>query len=313
MVLNQIELFVAVAKHKNLGKTARQMRVSVSSICQRLKALESELGAKLYVKKKYGIQLTPGGHTLLKTATEILDQLESLTKGLTRRVESAAETLSIGSTYNPAVKYLPTAIATFQKKHPYVKLTFLTSDRADVEEWLRKSEVDIAVIQSPGASPEFALEHFASDHFTFFAHPGHPLAKKNKLGAHDLDGVAVILRNGIAATPKALKQLERSGITLNIVLRCATPDAVKAAVRTKMGIGLLFHNVLEEDFKSKEFKQLRFAGFPKLIGDSYIVYCKNKPLTPCAADFLEVLRSMRARLQRQPAFVKAAEQETATA
>jgi DNA-binding transcriptional LysR family regulator len=313
MVLNQIELFVTVAKNKNLGKTARQMRVSVSSICQRLKALENELGAKLYVKRKYGVELTPGGQTLLKTATEVLDQLESLTKGLTHRVENTAETLSIGSTYNPAVKYLPTAIATFQKRRPYVKLSFLTSDRGDLEEWLRKSEVDIAVIQSPNASSEFVLEHFATDNFTFFAHPAHPLAKKKKLEARDLDGVPVILRDGIGATPKALKQLEQIGITLNIVLRCVTPDAVKAAVRTKMGIGLLFDNVVEEDCKRKEVKPLRFAGLPKLVGESYIVYCRNKPLSACAAEFLGVLRSMRARLRRRPALAKAFEHSPVTA
>jgi LysR family transcriptional regulator, low CO2-responsive transcriptional regulator len=308
MVLNQIELFVTVAKHRNLGKTARQLHVSVSSVCQRLKSLENELGAKLYTKKKYGIELTTEGQTLLRTASEVLDQLESVRKVLTHHVETAVESLSVGATYNPAVKYLPSAIATFQKAHPYIKLTFLSSHRADLEEWLRKGEMEIAVIQSPAASTDFILEHFASDNFTFFAHPAHPLARKQKLAARDLDGVPVILRDGIAATPKALKQLERSGITLNIVLRCATPDAVKSAVRTKMGIGLLFLNVVEEDFKKKELKRLRFTGLPKLMGDSYIVYCKNKPLSRAAVDFVAVLRSMKAPRQRHPGSRKSREQ-----
>jgi DNA-binding transcriptional LysR family regulator len=227
---------------------------------------------------------------------------------LTHHVETAVESLGIGATYNPAAKYVPSAIATFQKTHPDVKLTFLSSHRTDVEEWLRKSEVEIAVIQSPTGSSDFILEHFVSDNFTFFAHPAHPLARKKKLDARDLDGAPVILRDGIAATPKALKQLERSGTALNIVLRCETPDAVKAAVRTKMGIGLLFHNIVEEDFKRKELKRLTFARLPKLAGDSYIVYCKNKPLSHAAVDFLHVLRSMKARRQRYPGSRKSREQ-----
>ena len=54
MLLNRIELFVTVARHHNLGKTAREMHVSASSVCQRLKSLENDFGVKLYKKNKEG-------------------------------------------------------------------------------------------------------------------------------------------------------------------------------------------------------------------------------------------------------------------
>jgi DNA-binding transcriptional LysR family regulator len=60
--LNRIELFVTVAKHHNLGKTAREMHVSASSVCQRLKSLENDFGVKLYKKNREGIELTGAGH-----------------------------------------------------------------------------------------------------------------------------------------------------------------------------------------------------------------------------------------------------------
>ena len=82
MLLDRIELFVTVARHHNLGKTARERHVSASSVCQRLKCLENDFGVKLYKKNKEGIELTAAGETLLTTGSEVLNQLDTLRKTL---------------------------------------------------------------------------------------------------------------------------------------------------------------------------------------------------------------------------------------
>ena len=295
--LNRIELFVTVAKHHNLGKTAREMHVSASSVCQRLKCLENDFGVKLYKKKKEGIELTEAGHTLVTAASDVLDQLENLRKTLNHDSEVAAQSLTIGGTYNPSEKYLPSAIAAFQKTHPDVKVKFLTADGPSIDKWVRESEVDIAIMHSPSESSDFYMEHFAADDLTFFAHPMHPLSKKKKLVLQDLSKTPLIVREEKGATEKMLKQLTRGGITVNVALRCVTPAAVKAAVREKMGVGILFYNLLEEDIKRKDLKTLKLPGLPKLVGNSYIVYTKNKPLSCAGNDFLALLRSMKTDLQ----------------
>jgi DNA-binding transcriptional LysR family regulator len=94
-----------------------------------------------------------------------------------------------------------------------------------------------------------------------------------------------------------LKQLERQGLTLNVALRCKSPDTLKAAVRTKMGVGVLFYNQIEEDVKRKDFKTLKFSGLPELVGNSYIVYSKSKPLSSAADEFLTLLRSRKTRVK----------------
>jgi DNA-binding transcriptional LysR family regulator len=297
MLLGRIELFVAVAKHQNLGKTAREMHVSASSVCQQLKFLENEFGVKLYKKNKGGIELTGAGESLLRTASEVLNQLENLKKTLNHDSEVAVQSLTIGGTYNPSQKYLPSAIATFQKTHPDVKVKFLTADGPSIDKLIRESEVDIAIMHSPTESSDFQMEHFAADNLTFFAHPMRPLAKKKRLFLQDLSQTPLIVREGRGATEKMLKYLTCSGITVNVALRCASPDAVKAAVREKMGLGLLFYNLIEEDIKRKDLKILKFPGLPKLVGNSYIVYTKNKPLSCAANDFLALLRAMKTHLQ----------------
>src|SRR5258705_9006035 len=256
MLFDRIELFVNVAKHQNLGKTARQMHVSASSVCQRLKILESDFGAKLYKTNKQGIELTGAGQTLLGTANDVLNQLETLRKTLHPASEVACQTLIVGGTYNPSVKYLPEAIAAFQKTHPHIEVRFLTYDGPRIEQLMRKADVDISILQSPSKSSDLNIEYFAVDHLTFFAHPAYSLAKKKTLDLENLAHTPIIVRDGMGATDKMLKEIKRRGVIPNITLRCVPPDAVKTAVRQKKGLGILFYNLIEEDIKRKDFKTL---------------------------------------------------------
>ena len=302
MLLNRIELFVNAARHHNLARTARSMHVSPSSVSQRLKSLEKDFGAKLYRKNKDGIELTAAGQALLSTANQVLHQLAALRRTFNPNSERTVQTLSVGGTYSPSAKHLPAAIAAFQKACPKITVTFLTSYRRTVEKWVRDGEVEIAIVQDPSESclTELFTEHFSVDTLAFFAHIAHPLGKKQKISFEDLANTPLVVRDGWEPTQKVLALLKSRGLNLNVTLRCASPDAVKAAVRRKMGIGILFHDLIEEDIRRKEFKIFRVPGLPRVSGNSYIVLDQTKPLNYPATAFLALLRDMKSR-QKQPA------------
>ena len=64
-------------------------------------------------------------------------------------------------------------------------------------------------------------------------------------------------------------------------MQCDSPDSVKGAVRRKMGVGILYKYVLEDNIKNGKFIALKLHvdGFaPK----SYWIYHKTRPLSPYA-------------------------------
>jgi len=293
MLLNQIELFVTVAKNQSLAKTARQIHVSPSSVSQRLKALECEMGAKLYQKSKEGIRLTDAGRVLLEGASEILLQIETVKKSINSRRPAQAESLVVGGTCNPSARYLPSAIAEFQKTHPHVKITFLTLEKERIEKMVHQGEVDIALVQSPTKAYGVHLEHFAVDYLVLFAHPAHPLAKRKRLKLSDISETPLIVREGRGSTEKLLRQLKSRGVNVNVRLRCLLPNGVKSAVRRQTGIGILFCELIIDDIAREDLKVLRVDGMPKLAGHSYIVFSKKKPLSAAAEEFVRLLRSRK--------------------
>jgi LysR family transcriptional regulator, low CO2-responsive transcriptional regulator len=303
MLLNQIELFVTVAQSQNLAKTARRIHVSPSSVSQRLKSLENEMGAKLYQKCKEGIKLTDAGRMLLESANEILSQIETVKKNINSLSFAKAESLVVGGTYNPSAKHLPAAIAEFQKTHPHIKLSFLTLERARIEKMVQQYEIDVAVVQSPSRSANLHLEHFAVDHLVLFAHPAHPLAKKKRVTFADLSETPLIVREGRGSSEKLLRQLRSRGLKVNVKLRCLSPNAVKSAVREQTGIGILFCELIIDELKRKELKLLQPDGMPKVTGHSYIAFNKQKPLSAPAQAFVELLRSRKNPISEDPSFL----------
>jgi DNA-binding transcriptional LysR family regulator len=293
MLLERIELFINVAKHHNLAETAREMHVSASSVCQRLKTLESDFDVKLYKRNKYGIELTGAGQTLLTAASDVLTRIERLKTELRRDVNLTVQTLTIGGTHTPSARHLPAAVAAFRKTHPNVKVDFLTARRATLEKLVHSFEIDIAIIQSPSRSSGLYLEQFAEDKLVLFCHPNHPLTKRKKLELTELSNIPLIIREGNGSTHRLLKQIESMGIKLSIALTCISPDAVKAAVRRKMGVGILFSDLIKDDVRRKDFKILSFSNSMPASGNSYIVFNKKKPLSCTAAAFLSLLQCMK--------------------
>jgi len=153
----------------------------------------------------------------------------------------------------------------------------------------------MGLVSSPPKSLDLVIEPFRKEKVAAFVPINHPLAKKCRLTLSDLMRNPLIIRGGGAGKTRiedALRQLEISGFKLDIAMRCESPQAVKAAVREKMGLGIIYRELVESDARNGQFKLLRL---PPLNMDttSYIIYKKDNPLSANARSFLALLRKER--------------------
>lgn len=129
-----------------------------------------------------------------------------------------------------------------------------------------------------------------------FVLPNDPLAKRSSLTLSDLARTPLVIRGeregGMSTTEEILREIENQGSGVRIAVRCESPGAVKAAVRKRMGLGLLFEELVTHDAKRGDFKILKIKGL-NLVSQSCIVYHKKRPLSPDARDFLDLMRRRR--------------------
>ena len=87
MQLEQLGIFVAVARSGSFTAAAKQLYISHSSTSRAVSALEDELGVRLFYRGNRVNGLTAAGETLLEEAVKLLDAAEAAKI----RVKAAAE------------------------------------------------------------------------------------------------------------------------------------------------------------------------------------------------------------------------------
>ena len=118
--LSALRAFEASARHQSFTLASHELCVTQGAISHQVKALEEELGLKLFERLHNQLRLTDIGHRYLEVIRNAFDHIERGTKSLYR--QQGKHALVISTSPNFASKWLVPRLGSFSAKRPMLDL-----------------------------------------------------------------------------------------------------------------------------------------------------------------------------------------------
>src|SRR5688572_30229754 len=118
--LNALKAFEAAARHESFTRAAEELCVTQGAVSHQVKALETELGLKLFTRERQGLVITEQGREYLAVLRDALDRIALGTERLRQRQTSGALTVSTSPDF--AAKWLVNRLGRFSEAHPEIDL-----------------------------------------------------------------------------------------------------------------------------------------------------------------------------------------------
>ncbi len=258
MELNQLKTFVAVAEEGHLTRAADRLYTSQPAVSAQLKALETQLGVRLFERTPKGMTLTPFGDTLLEQARTTLaaaDTLLSAAKALQGQVMGE---LRIGLNSDIDFLRLPELLDYSREQFPGVRISLRNSMSTDIIQDIRKGRLDSGFFFGPCRYGDLHITHLADIPTAIVA----PRSWQARIARADLSVLAQ--QPWIYTTEQcpfyALKEtlFETSDQKPDKAVFVDTEESIRALIKAGAGISLL----REDDARRAEEEGwgIRWAG-----------------------------------------------------
>ncbi|WP_156340493.1 LysR family transcriptional regulator [Sphingomonas sp. Leaf17] len=176
--LRHIRYFLAVAQERHFTRAAQMLGIAQPPLSQQIKALEQEIGARLFHRIPQGAELTEAGRAFLAAVQPIPAQVENAVHNARRAARGETGSLRIG--YTGSAKFhraVPNAIRLFRRQWPEVALTLVEQNSIDLGLSLEQGALDIAFLRPRSVDgADVVLDTVVAEDMVMVLPVHHPLA-----------------------------------------------------------------------------------------------------------------------------------------
>lgn len=261
----RLVVFRTVATTLSFRKAAEELYLTQPAVSLQIKALEEDLGVRLFHRGGTYVKLTAAGRILLTYAAQVHGLLVHAEQEIAALSGDLAGTLALGASTTIAQYVLPHLLGDFCRTHPRVYPTLISGNTEEIVEAIEKRKIALGFIEGPSRSRHVKTEPFLKDEMVLIASPAHEWAEGAPVSLADLRTAPMLMRERGSGSRRVIElALERRGLkrnNLQIAMELDSTEAIKSAVEAGLGIGFVSRSALVKDLRlDHAFKIVEVEG-----------------------------------------------------
>ena len=270
-----------------MTKAAEILHVTQPTLSKQLKALEDELGKKLFTRHSFSIRLTEEGILLRNRAEDLISMADKIEQEFISLDDLTSGDLYFGLAESYQIQYLAREISSFKQKYPGLRYHITSGDTEQVIEKLDKGLLDFTVLaESPDPAKYEYVPYPDKEIWGLVIPSDDKLAKKKTIRIDDLVSLPLFCSDQSWENDIPRWAGDRmSELHLEGSFKLSYNGSMFA--KEHLGYLLTFNKLID----TSENSGLVFRPLsPKLETGLYLVWKKYQTFSPIASKFLNQIK-----------------------
>ena len=244
----RLRVFREVANQASFRRAAEVLYITQPAVTQQIKALEEELGSRLFDRSGGRVRLTAAGEVLLRHAGEAEATLSRAVEEIGSLEGEVRGALRVAASTTIAQYVLPRLLAEFARQHQGVQLELESANTQRVVEAVANGDAPIGLIEGPAHNQELVVERWLEDELVLVVPAGHEWADE-EIALSALGSAKLLVRERGSGTREVIEQaLKRAGAPIQrmqIAMELGSTEALLACIEAGLGVGFASRFALE--------------------------------------------------------------------
>lgn len=289
MDINQLEVFLSVAREKSFSRAAEALHRTQPAVSQAIRRLEAELGEPLFDRSSKDGTLTEAGRVLYDFAQQMMNLRGHAHAAIRELRDLHRGKLSLSANEYTVMGLLP-LIPIFRARHPHIKIEVKRSLASRIPSEILGRHVEIGVVSFKPSDAAIKSVAVTPDELELIVASNHPLAAKRTVSVRELGAESFIAHN--VPSPyreRVIKTFEKHRTPLNISMEMPTLEAIKRLVENGLGVALVPRLAAQTEIARGQLAGLTVREM-RLERRLHLIYRKGATLSHAAKAFLRVAR-----------------------
>ena len=293
MQIETLKIFCDLVETQSFSQAAERNFVTQSAVSQQVRGLEEKFKRRLLerVRGRREVRLTDAGQSFYDESRMVLAAYESLQERMRSLSDGVSGTVRVATVYSIGLHELPPVVRRFMALYPQAKIDLEYSRTTRIVRDCLSGAIELGIVAYPEKRRGLTITPLAGDRLVLICPPSHPLSRRKKVKAAEINGQDFVHFERDIPTRRATDRIFRAhGLAVHRVAEFDNIETIKRAVEVGFGLGIVPRPSVLDEHKSGQLAVVALSE-PEWTRTVGIIHRSDRTLGIAARKFIELLKS----------------------